>query len=368
MFWFRFCLFCLLACFVCLFVCLSVCFVLFDCLFVFLPEKKHVYCSGQKGCLSTSQVISANRPIFFKKGMLSGKKKTYQNIFHQILLKQKNKIPELFVKIIGFLYKAYQAHIWSYNLPIKNQLNPWIGKCTNPHGSASWVFGPPAPSLPWGFSPLNLRQEMGHLHTFHDVLLAFQKRNGAALHICGPGWNNQGHSRAFCVFQIGGEMEWKYIQYSIVIQTEKTGGPALCCATFGSPQKTNVDLINEYQSPKRLNTFQHGSTSCGLTKFVSRSFLVCLFSNSCCCETYRSATSLPVGGKNPILRTPMVFAAFLLATYDSFWIILMPMALWLLAYVSDQYSIVSYTCLYVRTSNLNFSKPTERLFVNIPYI
>lgn len=163
-------------------------------------------------------------------------------------------------------------------------------------------FSTPPPSM--GLSPLNLRQEMGHLHTFHDVLLAFQKKkNGAALHIRRPGRNNQGDSRAFCVFFLGGEMNELYIQQSFRL---KNWGAALCCASFGSPQtKTHVDLINEYQSPKRQNMFQHGSTSCEPKQSLFQGLcLVCLCSNSCCCETYRSATSLQLGKESNLPGHP----------------------------------------------------------------
>lgn len=122
------------------------------------------------------------------------------------------------------------------------------------------VFGPtrPLPSMGFfAFEPSTGNGPLAHVPRCALGLPTTKKEtNAAALHTSAvfPVWNNQGHSRAFwCVFTLGGEMNGNI--YNIVIQTEKTGAPALCCASFGSPQtKTHVDLINEYQSPKRRST------------------------------------------------------------------------------------------------------------------
>lgn len=175
-------------------------------------------------------------------------------------------------------------------------------------------FSTPPPSM--GLSPLNLRQEMGHLHTFHDVLLAFQKKNGAALHIRRPWWNNQGHSRFVCFFLGGKWMNYIYSSHS----DWKNWGPALCCASFGSPQKkTHVDLINEYQSPKTCSHVSTWFNILWLNKVCFKVFCWCAYLVIVVVVKPIVPQHGYSWGKNPILRaTHPVFAAFLLATYDLF--------------------------------------------------
>lgn len=176
------------------------------------------------------------------------------------------------------------------------------------------------PPLPWGFRLWTFDRKWATCT--RSTMCSWPSKKKTARHFTsgGPGETTK-VTRVLCVFSWGGN-EWTI--YTVVIQTEKTGGRTLLCI-FWSPQtKTHVDLINEYQSPKRQNMFQHGSTSCGLIKFVSRSFLVSLF--SCCCETYLSETSLQLGKEsNPPDTHPG--RCFLVGNLRSFWIILMPMAI-----------------------------------------
>lgn len=264
-------------------------------------------------------------PHLLQKGhAIREKKKTYQNIFHQILLKQKNKIPELFVKIIGFLYKAYQAHIWSYNLPIKNQLNPWIGKCTNPHGSASWVFPPPPASM--GLSPLNLRQEMGHLHTFHDVLLAFQKKK-TARHFTsgGPAETTKVTRVRFVCFFLGGKwMNYIYSSHS----DWKTGGPHFVVHLLEVHRQKHMWIWLMNISPQKdktcFNMVQHpvNQNKVCFKVFVWCAYVVIVVVVKPIVPQHRYSW-----GKNPIFRATHPGRCFLVGNLRSFWIILMPMAI-----------------------------------------
>ena len=167
---------------------------------------------------------------------------------------------------------------------------------------------------------------MGHLHTFHDVLLAFQKKNGAALHIRRPWWNNQGHSRFVCFFLGGKWMNYIYSSHS----DWKNWGAALCCASFGSPQtKTHVDLINEYQSPKTCSHVSTWFNILWLNKVCFKVFVWCAYLVIVVVvKPIFPKHRYQLGKESNPPGHPMVVRCFLVGNLRSFWIILMPMAIW----------------------------------------
>ena len=115
------------------------------------------------------------------------------------------------------------------------------------------------PPLPWGFRLWTFDRKWATCT--RSTMCSWPSKKKTARHFTsgGPGETTK-VTRVLCVFSWGGN-EWTI--YTVVIQTEKTGGPHFVVHLLEvHKRKTHVDLINEYQSPKRQNMFQHGSTSC----------------------------------------------------------------------------------------------------------
>ena len=86
----------------------------------------------QKSCFKKPSYLTRGLPIFFKKGMLSGKKKRValssernhtKTSSTKSSFENNTQNPWPFSsKSSGSCTRLIEAHIWSYSLPIKNQL------------------------------------------------------------------------------------------------------------------------------------------------------------------------------------------------------------------------------------------------------
>ena len=165
-----------------------------------------------KGLLQTTFLFDQGLPIFFKRACYPEKKTGGSLLWSnhtktsstKSYLKKTTNFPS---KSLGF-DKAYQPNM-ILHVPIKNQLNSHgcIGNYTIPMDPLVRFFPPP----PFhGVFRLWTFDKKWATCTRSTMCSWPSKKKRAALHIRRPGRNNQGDSRAFCVFQIGGEMNEIY--------------------------------------------------------------------------------------------------------------------------------------------------------------